>query len=82
MTRPVTREQLASILYRLSGRPAVSASLRSYTDADSVSAYAVDAMRWAVGCGYLKGSGAKLNPQSGASRAETAVLLHRYLTKQ
>ena len=82
MTRPVTREQLASILYRLSGRPAVSASLRSYTDADSVSAYAVDAMRWAVGCGYLKGSGAKLNPQSGASRAETVVLLHRYLTKQ
>ena len=81
LTQPVTREQLASILYRLSGRPASSASLRSYTDADSVSAYAVDAMRWAVGCGYLKGSGAKLNPQSGANRAETAVLLHRYLTK-
>ena len=81
MTQPVTREQLASILYRLSGKPAFSASLRSYTDADSVSAYAVDAMRRTVGCGYLKGSGAKLNPQSGANRAETAVLLHRYLTK-
>ena len=77
----VTREQLASILYRLSGKPAVSASLRSYTDASDVSAYAVDAMRWAVGCGYLKGSGAKLNPQTGANRAEVAVLLHRYLTK-
>ena len=38
-------------------------------------------MRRTVGCGYLKGSGAKLTPQSGASRAETAVLLHRYLTK-
>ena len=81
MTQPVTREQLASILYRLSGRPASSASLRSYTDADSVSAYAAEAMRWAVGCGYLKGSGAKLHPQAGANRAETAVLLHRYLTK-
>ena len=81
MTQPVTREQLASILYRLSGKPAFSASLRSYTDADSVSTYAVDAMRRTVGCGYLKGSGAKLNPQSGANRAETAVLLHRYLTK-
>ena len=52
-----------------------------YTDASDVSAYAVDAMRWAVGCGYLKGSGAKLNPQTGANRAEVAVLLHRYLTK-
>ena len=81
MTRPVTREQLASILYRLSGKPASSASLRSYTDADSVSAYAADALRWATGCGYVRGSGAKLNPQSGANRAETAVLLHRYLTK-
>ena len=54
MTQPVTREQLASILYRLSGKPAFSASLRSYTDADSVSAYAVDAMRRTVGCGYLR----------------------------
>ena len=35
----------------------------------------------AVGCGYLKGSGAKLNPQTGANRSEVAVLLHRYLTK-
>ena len=81
MKQAVTREQLASILYRLSGKPAVSASLRSYTDASDVSAYAVDAMRWSVGCGYLKGSGAKLNPQTGANRAEVAVLLHRYLTK-
>ena len=81
MKQPVTREQLASILYRLSGKPAASASLRSYTDVADVSAYAVDAMRWAVGCGYLKGNGAKLNPQTGANRAEVAVLLHRYLTK-
>lgn len=81
MKQAVTREQLASILYRLSGKPAASASLRSYTDAAGVSAYAVDAMRWAVGCGYLKGNGAKLNPQAGANRAEVAVLLHRYLTK-
>ena len=81
LQQAVTREQLASILYRLSGKPAVSASLRSYTDASDVSAYAVDAMRWAVGCGYRKGSGAKLNPQTGANRAEVAVLLHRYLTK-
>ena len=59
MKQPVTREQLASILYRLSGKPAASASLRSYTDAADVSAYAVDAMRWAVGCGYLKGKRCK-----------------------
>lgn len=77
----ITREQIASILYRLSGKPAAAASLRSYTDASAVSAYAESAMRWAVGSGYLKGSGAKLSPQSTATRAEVAVLLHRYLTK-
>ena len=50
-------------------------ALRVIFSAADVSAYAVDAMRWAVGCGYLKGSGAKLNPQTGANRAEVAVLL-------
>lgn len=77
----ITREQIASILWRLAGRPVYSASLRSYTDYASVSDYAYDAMSWAVGSGYVKGSGAKLSPKNNATRAEVAVMLHRYLTK-
>lgn len=77
----ITREQIASILWRLAGKPVYSASLRSYTDYASVSDYAYDAMSWAVGSGYVKGSGAKLSPKSNATRAEVAVMLHRYLTK-
>ena len=77
----ITREQIASILWRLAGKPVYSASLRSYTDYASVSDYAYDAMSWAVGSGYVKGSGAKLSPKNTATRAEVAVMLHRYLTK-
>lgn len=77
----ITREQIASILWRLAGKPVYSASLRSYTDYASVSDYAYDAMSWAVGSGYVKGSGAKLSPRNNATRAEVAVMLHRYLTK-
>lgn len=77
----ITREQIASILWRLAGKPVYSASLRSYTDYASVSDYAYDAMSWAVGNGYVKGSGAKLSPKNNATRAEVAVMLHRYLTK-
>ncbi len=77
----ITREQIASILWRLAGKPVYSASLRSYTDYASVSDYAYDAMSWAVGSGYVKGNGAKLSPKNNATRAEVAVMLHRYLTK-
>lgn len=77
----ITREQIASILWRLAGKPVYSASLRSYTDYASVSDYAYDAISWAVGSGYVKGSGAKLSPKNNATRAEVAVMLHRYLTK-
>lgn len=77
----ITREQIASILWRLAGKPVYSASLRSYTDYASVSDYAYDALSWAVGSGYVKGSGAKLSPKNNATRAEVAVMLHRYLTK-
>ena len=77
----ITREQIASILWRLADKPTTGTSLRSYTDYQSVSSYAYDAMSWAVGSGYVKGSGSKLNPGSNATRAEVAVMLHRFLTK-
>ena len=84
---PVTREQLASILYRytLYRGQDVSAgettSLTGYGDAKAVSSYALPAMRWACGTGILQGANGKLNPSGLATRAQLAAMLHRYLTK-
>ena len=84
---PVTREQLASILYRytLYRGQDVSAgettSLTGYGDAQTVSNYALPAMRWACGTGILQGANGKLNPSGLATRAQLAAMLHRYLTK-
>lgn len=77
----ITREQLATILYRYAGKPYTSARLGSYTDSGKVSAYALDAMKWAVGSGVVNGAGSKLDPQGNATRAQVATMLHRYLTK-
>ena len=84
---PVTREQLASILYRytLYRGQDVSAgettSLTGYGNAQAVSSYALPAMRWACGTGILQGANGKLNPSGLATRAQLAAMLHRYLTK-
>lgn len=80
----VTREQMASILYRYSrwnGRD-VSAlgNISAFKDAAAVSAYANKAVRWAVGEGLIKGKESnQLDPTGNATRAEVATILHRYL---
>ena len=84
---PVTREQLASILYRytLYRGQDVSAgettTLTGYGDVQAVANYALPAMRWACGTGILQGANGKLNPSGLATRAQLAAMLHRYLTK-
>jgi len=84
---PVTREQLASILYRYTryrGQDVSAAGTTSFTgygDAQAVSSYALPAMRWAYGTGILQGANGKLNPSGLATRAQLAAMLHRYLTK-
>ena len=84
---PVTREQLASILYRYTlyrGQDVSAAGTTSFTgygDAQTVSNYALPAMRWACGTGILQGANGKLNPSGLATRAQLAAILHRYLTK-
>ena len=84
---PVTREQLASILYRYTlyrGQDVSAAGTISFTgygDAQTVSNYALPAMRWACGTGILQGANGKLNPSGLATRAQLAAMLHRYLTK-
>lgn len=80
----LTREQLATILYRYakwSGRStyAPTDALAGFADAAEVSAYALDAMRWAVYTGLMQGSENGLEPQSSASRAQVAAIIHRFL---
>ncbi|WP_242967097.1 S-layer homology domain-containing protein [Flavonifractor sp. An10] len=75
----LTREQMAAILYRYAGSPAPAGTLDGFADAASASAYAVDALRWAVGEGLLTGKdGGRLDPTGTASRAELAQILARF----
>lgn len=80
----VTREQIAAILYRYEGSPTVTGSLSGYPDQAQVSSFAVTAMQWAVGTGIITGvtSGGKttLSAKGNATRAQVAVMLHRFLT--
>lgn len=80
----VTREQMAVFLYRYAQAPGQDVTvdgdpLAGFADADTVSAYAVDAMRWAVGAGLITGTDSlTLSPRSGATRAQTAAILTRF----
>ena len=83
----ITREQLAAILYRYTAKYAPdatgnAASLADYPDAGSVSAYARDAMAWAVGNGLIKGlphdKTDYLEPGGSTTRAQVATILMRY----
>ena len=78
-TAPVTREQLAAMLYRFAGSPAVSGAL-SFNDANAVSEYARSALLWATQNGILNGVGGDLAaPAARAERAQVAAMLARYL---
>ncbi len=75
----VTREQLAAMLYRYAGSPAVSGEL-GFDDADSISAWAHDAVRWCVDNGILNGVGGnRMAPQDLARRGQVAAMLMRFL---
>lgn len=80
----VTREQIAAILYRYEGSPTVTGSLSGYPDQAQASSFAVTAMQWAVGTGIITGvtSGGRttLSAKGNATRAQVAVMLHRFLT--
>ena len=81
----ITREQLATILYRYAKQKGYdvskTAALTGFSDADKVSGYAFDAMQWAVAEGLLQGSNGKLDPQGSATRAQVATILMRFMQK-
>ena len=74
----ITREQLATMLYRYAGSPETNSSIAAFNDAESVSTYAQAAVKWAVEKGIVTGkSSNKLDPSS-ATRAEMAAMIQRY----
>ena len=86
MERSITREQLAAMLYRyakLCGYDVTAepASIQTFADYDSVSAYAREAMAWCVESGLIQGSSGRLAPQENATRAQVAAILTRYAQK-
>lgn len=84
--KPVSREQIAAILYQFAlyqgASVSSSASLAGYSDRGNIDSYAVAAMQWAVGSGIISGTSATtISPDSSATRAQVAVMLHKYLTR-
>ena len=77
----ITREQLVTMLYRYADVPEAGGTLDAFADADTVSSYAVDAMRWAAANGIVNGSYGRLNPQGNATRAQAAAMLMRFCEK-
>ena len=86
---PITREQLATMLWRYAQTEGYDVSIGedtnilSYTDVASLSEYAIPAMQWAVGAGIINGTGdgSTLTPQGQATRAQAAVMLQRFCEK-
>ncbi len=80
----VTREQLATMLYRYAqykkADVSATASLGNYGDAQTVSSWATSAMQWAVGSGIINGIDGNLVPAGKATRAQVATMLMRYST--
>ncbi|MDR3767438.1 MAG: S-layer homology domain-containing protein [Butyricicoccus sp.] len=80
MTGNVTREQLASMLYRYAGSPAVRGTLGGFADAAHVHSYAQQAMTWAVENGLISGvTSTTLNPQGQATRGQVSAILQRFI---
>lgn len=81
---PITREQMASILYRYAEYKGLDVSARAelshYSDADSISSWANDVLLWAVAEGLLTGvTDDQLQPQGQATRAQVAAIFERFL---
>lgn len=83
---PITREQLATMLWRYAQTEGYDVSIGedtnilSYTDVADLSEYAIPAMQWACGAGVINGTGdgSTLTPQGQATRAQAAVMLMRF----
>ena len=75
----MTREQLVTMLWRFAGEPQADATIE-FTDAGTVSYWAIDAMKWAVSIGLIEGyTDGSVRPRATATRAEVATMIRRYM---
>ena len=80
---PVTREQIATILWRYAGSPTPAGTETGFADGEDVSAYAVQAVTWAQERGMMNGmEGGRFVPKSRATRAQAAVILEHFLQEE
>ena len=83
----INREQMAVMMYRYANFKEYNtddkADFSKFADADKVSAYATEAMKWAVGTGIISGknNGTVIDPQGDATRAECATIIMRFMEK-
>lgn len=83
---PITREQLATMLYRYAKIKGLDTGIIDYAkfsrfaDKESVSGFAKEALAWAVSTGIIEGDNGLLNPQGNANRAECATMIERFVT--
>lgn len=82
-TAPITREQLAAILYRYAQYKGYDTTqggmaLKEFADYGKISSYAISALTWAVNAKLIQGSGNSVNPKGGATRAQVATILTRF----
>ena len=84
----ISREQLASVLYLYAQFKGYDVSvgeetnILSYNDAFDLSEYAIPAMQYAIGAGFISGKTiSTINPEDSATRAEIAVIIHRFIAK-
>ena len=76
----ITRQELVTMLWRLSGEPVVNYTLTS-PDAYAISGWAYEAMRWAVSEGIIEGDDlGNLNPTANSTRAHAAAFMQRFCT--
>lgn len=82
----ITREQIAAIIYRYAVHKGYdvhvveNTNILSYTDAESISGYAISSVQYAVGAELMKGkTETTINPKDNATRAEIAAILQRFL---
>ena len=77
---PITREQLATILWAYEGAPEITGSTLDYADKDKIEGYAVNAILWAKAEGILGGKpGNLIDPKGLATRAEIATIFSNYM---
>lgn len=80
--QPISREQIATILWRYAGSP-VAEEGQDFTDESSIASYAADAVDWAREKGIVNGKdGNCFDPLGNATRAEVATILHNFMTKE